>query len=114
MKVRVSQSGFARHLGRIGVISAMALVLMASRCSGDDETGSLETTGDIPEEASAPSDTPSEAPQEPTDPLGDPFVSPADGVQDPAATGEPGDGDDAAMLEEPSYEPESVPETSDL
>jgi hypothetical protein len=115
MKVRVAQSGITRLLGRIGVIGALAMVLMASRCSGDDETGSLETTGDVPEETS-PADAPAAAAQEPTDPLGDPFVAPADGdgAQDPAANSGAPEGDDSSMLEDPSYEPESAPETSDL
>lgn len=97
---------------RIGVISAMALVLMASRCTGDDETGNLETTGDIPAEESGKTANPETAAEpEPTDPLGDPFVAPSE--NDPAGEAEPAsDNDDASMLDEPTYEPESVPEGS--
>lgn len=100
------------QLVRVGVIGAMALVLMASRCSGDDETGDLETTGDIPAETESAAGAATEEP-EATDPLGDPFVAPADDDGSGNMDASPAsDGDDASMLGEPSYEPESAPEGS--
>lgn len=98
MKGRIAQLGIPGLLGRVGIIVALAATLMASRCSGDDDTGNLDTTGDIPDEAMPAADDPA-AVTEPTDPLGDPFVNPPEG-----------DPDDSSLLDEPSFEPESAPE----
>ena len=102
------------QLVRVGVIGAMALVLMASRCSGDDETGKLETTGDLPEEvdSAAPPVAQDPASQEPTDPLGDPFSSTPEG-EDPALEPDPMN-DDGSTFEDPTFEPEAVPEDTEL
>lgn len=106
------------QLVRVGVIGAMALVLMASRCSGDDETGKLETTGDLPEEVDAAAPTTQDpltqdpATQDPTDPLGDPFSSTPEG-EDPAMEPDPMN-DDGSTFEDPSFEPESVPDDAEL
>ena len=99
------------QLVRVGIICAFALVLMASRCSGDDETGKLETTGDLPEEvdAAAVSDP---GLQEPTDPLGDPFSTSPDSEY-PAAEPDPLN-DDGSTFEDPTFEPEALPEDTEL
>ena len=102
------------QLVRVGILCAMAMVLMASRCSGDDETGKLETTGDLPEEvdAAAPPAAQDPVSQEPIDPLGDPFSSTPEG-EDPALEPDPLN-DDGSTFDDPSFEPESVPEDADL
>lgn len=102
------------QLVRVGIIGAMALVLMASRCSGDDETGRLETTGDLQEEvdAAAPPTAEESPEQEPTDPLGDPFSSTPDG-EDPMLEPDPMN-DDGSTFEDPTIEPEAVPDDTEL
>jgi hypothetical protein len=100
------------QLVRVGVIGALALVLMASRCSGDGETGKLETTGDVPEEVNAGTANDSPAAAEPMDPLGDPFSSVPDS-EDPALEPDPMN-DDGSTFEDPSFEPEAVPEDAEL
>lgn len=101
------------QLVRVGIIGALALVLMASRCSGDDETGKLETTGDLPEEVDAAAvPDPDPATQEPTDPLGDPFSASPDS-EDPAMEPDPLN-DDGSTFEDPTFEPEAVPDDAEL
>jgi len=99
------------QLVRLGIMSGLALVLMASRCSGDGETGKLETTGDIPEEVD-PAAVDASSNQEPTDPLGDPFSTVPDS-EDPSMEPDPMI-DDGATFDDPSFEPDAVPEDAEL
>lgn len=116
MKVRFATTGLPALISRVGIIGAFALVLLASRCSDDGETGSLETTGDLPEEASGQNAGSATEPavSEPTDPLGDPFVPGDEGMAKDPAGDAAAEGDDSSILDEPTYEPESAPDTTDL
>ncbi len=93
---------------------ALATVLMASRCSDDDEPAPSKAKTEAPESAIPPTsldeDTLKNNPESGVekDPIGetlggDDSAAPLDDVPPPG-------GDDSQMLDDPSFEPEPVPE----
>jgi len=100
------------QLVRVGIISALAVVLMASRCSGGGETGKLETTGDLPEEADSGLSNDAPGTDESPDPLGDPFSSGPDS-DEPSMESDPLD-DEGPTFDDPTFEPESIPDDTEL
>ncbi len=100
-------------------VCAMAMVLMAGRCSDDEKKeeakSAVPSTENMPG-ALAPDDDTLKNPEGGVekDPLGETIGGPGD----PAAPGDdllPPAGDDGAMLDDPTFEPEPVPdEATDL